>query len=93
MVGALGGTRIPNLLIRSQMLYPIELRAQSGLGSVGEAPGTLEVKSPVELSTGLLSPLLQFLWNREAGYAAQRQPQGPHPPDWLYNQAANCALA
>ena len=25
---ALGGTRTPNLLIRSQMLYPIELRAQ-----------------------------------------------------------------
>src|SRR5438067_4400743 len=24
-----GGTRIPNLLIRSQMLYPIELRARS----------------------------------------------------------------
>ncbi len=24
-----GGTRIPNLLIRSQMLYPIELQAQS----------------------------------------------------------------
>ena len=28
--GALGGTRTPNLLIRSQMLYPIELRAQQG---------------------------------------------------------------
>ncbi len=28
---ALGGTRIPNLLIRSQMLCPIELRAQSEL--------------------------------------------------------------
>ena len=27
---ALGGTRTPNLLIRSQMLYPIELRAQQG---------------------------------------------------------------
>ena len=26
---ALGGTRTPNLLIRSQMLYPIELRAQN----------------------------------------------------------------
>ena len=26
--GALGGTRTPNLLIRSQMLYPIELGAQ-----------------------------------------------------------------
>ena len=30
LCGALGGTRTPNLLIRSQMLYPIELRAQHG---------------------------------------------------------------
>ena len=29
IVDAPGGTRIPNLLIRSQMLYPIELRALS----------------------------------------------------------------
>ena len=28
MIGAPGKTRTPNLLIRSQMLYPIELRAQ-----------------------------------------------------------------
>jgi len=28
LCGALGGTRTPNLLIRSQMLYPIGLRAQ-----------------------------------------------------------------
>ena len=28
IVDAPGGTRIPNLLIRSQMLYPIELRAR-----------------------------------------------------------------
>ena len=28
--GAPGGIRIPNLLIRSQMLYPIELRVQGG---------------------------------------------------------------
>src|SRR5688572_18024231 len=34
---ALGGTRIPNLLIRSQMLYPIELRAQRGTRSVGDS--------------------------------------------------------
>ena len=31
LFSALGGTRIPNLLIRSQMLCPIELRAQSEL--------------------------------------------------------------
>jgi hypothetical protein len=29
-IGAPGGIRIPNLLIRSQMLYPIELRVQGG---------------------------------------------------------------
>jgi hypothetical protein len=35
MISALGGTRTPNLLIRSQMLYPIELRAQY-VSSVGQ---------------------------------------------------------
>ncbi len=36
--GALGGTRTPNLLIRSQMLYPIELRAHEAFNLViGEA--------------------------------------------------------
>ncbi len=29
LVGALGRTRTPNLLIRSQTLYPIELRARA----------------------------------------------------------------
>jgi hypothetical protein len=29
--GAPGGARTPNLLIRSQMLYPIALRARTGL--------------------------------------------------------------
>jgi hypothetical protein len=28
-VGALGGTRTPNLLIRSQMLYPLSYERQS----------------------------------------------------------------
>ena len=32
LLSALGGTRTPNLLIRSQMLYPIELRAPIGKG-------------------------------------------------------------
>jgi hypothetical protein len=32
MFSALGGTRNPNLLIRSQMLYPIELRARVAAG-------------------------------------------------------------
>jgi hypothetical protein len=36
---ALGGTRTPNLLIRSQMLYPIELRAQN-FWIVPDAPGS-----------------------------------------------------
>ena len=30
-IGAPGRTRTPNLLIRSQTLYPIELRAQTSL--------------------------------------------------------------
>jgi hypothetical protein len=33
-----GGTRTPNLLIRSQMLYPIELRALIQLCSCSERP-------------------------------------------------------
>ncbi len=28
--GARGGTRTPNLLVRSQVLYPIELREHGG---------------------------------------------------------------
>ena len=32
---ALGGTRNPNLLIRSQMLYPIELRALDSVPDLG----------------------------------------------------------
>ena len=34
-LGALGGTRTPNLLIRSQMLYPIELQAPAEPGPKG----------------------------------------------------------
>ena len=35
-----GGTRTPNLLIRSQMLYPIELRALIQLCACSERPGS-----------------------------------------------------
>jgi hypothetical protein len=34
VTSALGGTRTPNLLIRSQMLYPIELQAL--IGRIGQ---------------------------------------------------------
>ena len=34
---ALGGIRIPNLLIRSQMLYPIELRARAKFAMNGSS--------------------------------------------------------
>jgi hypothetical protein len=82
---ALGGTRIPNLLIRSQMLYPIELRAQIGLGSVGEALRVLESKVPRGAVHGALH-------NDAVGYcddqAAQAQAQGPQPPDWSYKYFA-----
>ena len=30
-IGALGGTRTPNLLIRSQMLYPLSYKREVGL--------------------------------------------------------------
>jgi hypothetical protein len=36
--GALGGTRTPNLLIRSQMLYPIELQAPVDVLAIGTGP-------------------------------------------------------
>jgi hypothetical protein len=41
-LSALGGTRTPNLLIRSQMLYPIELQAPATTQerTVRPAPGT-----------------------------------------------------
>ena len=35
--GALGGTRTPNLLIRSQMLYPLSYERQAG-GFYGPLP-------------------------------------------------------
>jgi hypothetical protein len=38
--GALGGTRTPNLLIRSQMLSPIELRAPVAEMRAYLAPGS-----------------------------------------------------
>src|SRR5690606_24921962 len=37
MDGALVGTRTPNLLIRSQTLYPIELRVRSPVGGRRES--------------------------------------------------------
>jgi len=37
---ALGGTRTPNLLIRSQMLYPIELQAPGDVSPPGRPPGS-----------------------------------------------------
>jgi hypothetical protein len=47
VLSALGGTRTPNLLIRSQMLYPIELQA------LGDAPH----RQPVILSARQTGPL------------------------------------
>jgi len=45
----------------------------------------------VELSTGFFTN--DSVVNCGTNYAAQRQAHGPHPPDWLYNQLANWALA
>ena len=44
LLSALGGTRTPNLLIRSQMLSPIELRAQ-GQGSLGKPPSRVATRN------------------------------------------------
>ena len=50
LFSALGGTRIPNLLIRSQMLCPIELRAQREgatlLDLLGSAPASGSADRP-----------------------------------------------
>ena len=54
--GALGGTRTPNLLIRSQMLYPIELRAQGGHSNGWDT--TYEIRIPI------LSPVALRLLGR-----------------------------
>ena len=39
-----GGTRIPNLLIRSQMLYPIELRALAPVRTADGVPDLTECR-------------------------------------------------
>ena len=43
--GAPGGTRIPNLLIRSQMLYPFELPVQLRNGDCATGPGGMQPPS------------------------------------------------
>jgi hypothetical protein len=48
--GALGGTRTPNLLIRSQMLYPLSY--ERGCGGQSTARGVNPVPSRVEPSYG-----------------------------------------
>ena len=39
LFGTPGGTRTPNLLVRSQALYPIELRAPGGGGAIRTLEG------------------------------------------------------
>ena len=56
LLSALGGTRTPNLLIRSQMLYPIELRAQGGHSNGWDT--TYEIRIPI------LSPVALRLLGR-----------------------------
>lgn len=46
--GALGGTRTPDTLVRSQVLYPAELRAQEVgdvVGRIGIEPMTQRLKA------------------------------------------------
>src|SRR5690348_10224391 len=44
LVDAPGGTRIPNLLIRSQMLYPVELRARSNDDRTDRQAGRVQTR-------------------------------------------------
>ena len=53
LFSALGGTRIPNLLIRSQMLCPIELRAQDDRHFSRQAPTIDILGRPGRPSLGL----------------------------------------
>ena len=50
-----GETRTPNLLIRSQMLYPIELRAPIRLSFCSETTGSTDVSGRVLLSPNAAS--------------------------------------
>ena len=52
MSGAAGKTRTFNLLIRSQMLYPIELRLRDGVGIQQESE--VGVKREMKTACGLL---------------------------------------
>ena len=61
LAGALAGTRTPNLLIRSQMLYPIELQAQSAgrrttlAGGLGPLPTASAAVARAARSLGRLT--------------------------------------
>ena len=62
--GALGGTRTPNLLIRSQMLYPIELRT---LGPGECRWNTAEVQA----RNAEAGRALEFRWSVAQGYVVE----------------------
>jgi hypothetical protein len=56
--GAPGKTRTPNLLIRSQTLYPVELRARGGCGHYSRL---LRMTSTLKNKNALETPYLLLL--------------------------------
>ena len=85
LLSALGGTRTPNLLIRSQMLSPIELRAL-GCGeatvSEGSAAGRPRFEQPMPLDRGSVVASRRAVALRPAvvGAAARGGPRRRAPP-------------
>lgn len=65
--GTLVGIRTPNLLIRSQVLYPVELQAHCSVGLVGTLVGAENIHEAAEVKDSL-SENDFFHWNgRVAG--------------------------
>ena len=56
VAGALGGTRTPNLLIRSQMLYPLSYERRENLAQCTAPPSSRAASRLAELG--------QHIWNR-----------------------------
>ncbi len=84
--GALGRTRTPNLLIRSQTLYPIELRARdTGLSQVLSAMTTPETSEPPirRHSTPRGNPMIRIRCRRT------RRPQPGNPILWNESDQPN----
>ena len=74
---ALGGTRTPNLLIRSQMLYPIELRAQVEPGESRRSEGLDTVSERAAVDLGVRRRHVELEPHRLLCRRAARHPTRP----------------